>query len=320
MMDWLRRLFAWRAAGPRSGAAARRAVAAQRPADHGERPDLAPVTIPAGSAVADAELDAQFFFWLTGIEIARGSRLIKYEAQTLSYLDGLIGVDGRMREDLLPRARAIIPQIMHSLRDESQSIHALSMRVTRDPNLVVEVIRIANSVGYHSDTPAEDLAQAIMRVGTEGLRRAIAKVLLKPIFDSQADPMLARAAERLWQHSELQANLCVRRAHQAGLDGFEAYVIGLMHDTGWTALLRALGRSPYPAISSPTSDTFLRALVLRRDRLFATMTENWQLGHTMNSLAREIFEGGFAQAPSPMAQAVWQADREACRQVLRLTE
>ena len=216
----------------------------------------------------------------------------------------------------MPRARAVIPQLMSSLRDESQSVQALSARVARDPNLVVAVLQLANSPGYGTGAPIEDLTQAIGRLGTDGLRQAIARVLLKPIFDAQADPLVGRTAERLWRHAEAKAALCQQTARLARVEPFDAYLAGLMHNVGWTACFRALDRSRN-GVPASLSVAFVRALAPRRERLFALLLQSWRLSDPMTALAEEVLAAGFVGARQPLATLLLSADRAAFLQLLR---
>jgi hypothetical protein len=280
------------------------AAAVAPPAGGTQSIDVAP-PVPA---------ELQFFSWLTGDPPAQGA-ISPIEQGLLVHLDAVMATEAE-RSELVPRARAIIPQLMHSLRDDSQSAQALTARVARDPNLVVEVLRLAGGVGYGTGSPVADLTQAIGRLGTDGLRRAIARILLKPIFDAQADPLLGRTAERLWQHSEGTANLCLRTAGIARAEPFDAYLAGLMYNVGWTAAFRALDRAPggAPAVMSAE---FVRELGPRRDRLFAHLVHSWSVSDSLNALAGEILTMGLESVRLPLGTLLRSADRAAFLQLRR---
>jgi len=307
LLLWLRR----RGRAPDSPASAPGGLAAApRPA-----PDAPAQAEPDGvDAAAPPAPELQFFSWLTGDPPAEGA-LTAFERTLLAHLDAVTASD-EQRGELVPRARAIIPQLMHSLRDENQSVQSLTARVARDPNLVVEVLRLAGSIGYRTGTPVGDLTQAVGRLGTDGLRRAIARILLKPIFDAQADPLLGRTAERLWQHSEGTANLCLQTASIARVDPFDAYLAGLMYNVGWTAAFRAMDRS---TLGAPPlmSAAFVRALAELRDRLFAHLVQSWSLSDSLSALAGEILIVGFENAQLPLGTVLRSADRAAFLQLQR---
>jgi len=321
MANWVNRLLRWASGERAESAGPQMADAGDGDAAGAAASDVAPVLGPgvpeaqAGELAEIADLEVEFFQWLLGETSVAAPLDPVAEQRILGFVDDVLQSD-QMREDLLPRARSVIPELLHSLRDDNQSTRALSARVARDPNLVVEVIHLANSVWYRADKKVIDLMQAISRLGTEGLRRAIARVLLKPIFDAHGDPLLGRATQRLWQHSELKASLCLQQAASVGIDPFGSYLAGLMHNVGWTAAFRAIDRSPGGA---PTrfSPAFINALAPRRDRLFATLVRSWELSDSLTTLADEVLTVGFPNAKSPLGQLLQYADRTSCQQLLQ---
>ncbi len=318
MANLLRRLRDWLQERPAPQEAALAATAASpgvadaagpTAGDELGRPGFAP------GATASLAEDLRIFQWLTQGALVAADEPSAIEYGLLAHLDAVLR-SSELREDLVPRARSIIPQLMHSLRDPSQSVQSLAARIARDPNLVVEVIRAANSVAYRADGATGDLLQAIARLGTEGVRRAIARVLLKPIFDAQADPLLGAAAERLWRQSELKATLCMQQAASVNVESFEAYLVGLMHNVGWTAAFRAIDRSAHGAPHEFTHG-FVRALDERRERLFAQLARSWQISDTLTQLAEEILARGLPQAESALARLLRVADLVSARQLMQ---
>lgn len=301
----MKRLLRWfqRRAGDSDAPAA--AAPSSAPARSGPAAARPPATAP----------DLQFFTWLTGIDVADRAAADIGEEHLLRHLD-TAAASAELRLALVPRAGAIIPQLLASLRDDAQSAQALTARVARDPNLVVEVLRLANAVGYGAGAPVGDLAQAVGRLGTEGLRRAIARILLKPIFDAQAESLLGRAADRLWQHSEAKAQLCLQTAAIARVEPFDGYLAGLMHNVGWTATLRALDGA-LVAVPRQFGAAFVRALAPRRDRLFAQLVQTWDLSAPLSALAAQVLAHGFAGAEAPLGMLLLSADRAAFLQLQR---
>jgi HD-like signal output (HDOD) protein len=242
------------------------------------------------------------------------------EQRMLARLDATLASDST-RNALVPRAAAVIPQLLNSLRDESQSSLVLATKIAKDPLLVAEVIRLANSAHNSlrggDGAPSTDLPQAVTRIGIEGLRRAIARVVLKPIFDAQADPLSARTAPRLWLHSEAQSAECMRLCRVAGIDPFEGYLAGLMHNIGWTAALRVIGRSE-ASIPKHFSHAFVRAFESTCDRFFAMLVMPWELTESITALAKEILDGGLEASRSPLGQALGAAERHASLQLISM--
>lgn len=286
-------------------------------------PSLAAALAPGpGAAPVQGEpplaLELRYFQWLTGMRVCVEAPLAAAEQRLLGRLDEALASEA-LRAQLLPRARSVIPHLLHSLRDPMQSTRGLAARVARDPNLVVEVIRMANSAGYRGAEPVGDLMLAIVRLGTEGLRRAVAKVLLKPIFDDQSNPLLARTTARLWQQSEIQADLCLGQAAGAGLDPMDAFMAGLLHNVGWTATFRVLDADPQCGrgrLPDPLSAAFVGALAAPRDQLGAALLRAWDLSPGLNRLADETRAADAHAANGAMAQLLQRADQSACERVL----
>lgn len=304
MIPWLRRV-----AGRLGGRADEPSAPPSPQPVHGT--PVAPATAVVVAAVPEADLQNRFLPWLFGGLL--DGPLRDHEQRVLGQLDALIAARNSLAA-LLPRAPAVIPQLMNSLRDERQSTGALAQRVARDPHLVVEVIRMANGAQTRGDVPVTDIAEAIRRLGLGGLHRAILRVVLKPMFDGQGDSLTARCTQRLWQHSEAKAEACQQQAGARGLDPFEGYLAGLMHNVGWTAALRAVDR--IDARLPPPSLAFAAAVEARRDTLFGLLATPWQLSEAFTALAGELQISGVAQARSALGQALCAADHQASLQML----
>ncbi|HEY4065751.1 MAG TPA: HDOD domain-containing protein [Burkholderiaceae bacterium] len=293
-----------------------------RPSAPPPRSVAKPVPNPLASALtsmphAAPEIDLQqpLFEWLIGSGPALDTSLHDSEKVLLAQLDAVLASDVS-RNALLPRAPAVIPQLMNSLRDEAQSSGALAQRIAKDPHLVAEVIRMANGAQTRGGAAVVDLAEAIGRLGIEGLRRAIARVVLKPMFVGAADSLSARCADRVWQHSEAQATACQHEAVARGLAPFEGYLTGLMHNIGWSAALRAIDRSNGGA-PSHFSRAFIHEFESRRERFFALLVMPWQLTESLTALGAEMLErGGLAATRSPLGQALHAANEKASREML----
>ena len=100
---------------------------------------------------------------------------------------------------------------MKTLRDEGYSSVDVAGRISKDAVLTAEVVRSATSAFQRGDEEGEiDLARAVTMIGTQGLRRAIANVVLRPIFDAKGDTFSARAATQIWKDADRKARLSCR--------------------------------------------------------------------------------------------------------------
>ncbi|MDH5540826.1 MAG: HDOD domain-containing protein, partial [Rhizobacter sp.] len=262
----------------------------------------APTQIDAAMLLGgEAGLDLAFFAWIVQSPAGAEGPLGDREHRALQHLDRLVA-DTRAHSGLLPRAAAMVPQLLARLRADASSLAELSQHVSRDVTLVAEVIRMANSPYYRRPTVVVVLDHAIQVLGVEGLRSAIARVVLKPLIDVRSGELVARSAKRLWEHTDKKAQLCAALARSKGLDPFEAYLLGLVHNAAWNALLRSIdGVQGQQAWRFGAE--FVAALGLRRDRLFAVIARQWQLQDSLQQVALDIAQRGLAaDAPAHVLQ------------------
>lgn len=279
----------------------------QVPARQGARPAPGSPIPPAAPLAAPADADLAFFAWLVqrpvDAQVLPGAR----EHQALLQLDRLVADTGA-HGALLPRAAAVIPQLLASLRRESSSLARLLQQVSRDVTLVAEVVRMANSPYYRRAEVVVELEHAIRVLGVDGLRSAIARAVLKPLFEVRSGELVTRSADRLWEHTQRQAQLCAVLARSKGLDSFEGYLMGLVHNAAWSTVLRAMegvaGEQPWGL-----GPAFVAELGLRRDRLFGVIAQRWQLTDNLTQTAADVARQGLASAASPQGQLLYMGNR-----------
>ncbi len=307
MKAWFTRLFT-SAPKPTSTPSASEASSAAAPA--GPRAAaLAPQ--PAAPAQARAggrsNIDVAFLCWLVDQPGAARAQTSARETRALQVLDHLAS-DAGAHQGVLPRAAAVVPQLLARLRDAASSSSQLAEYVTRDVTLVAEVMRISNSAHYRRGEPVVELGHAIRLVGHSGLQSAIARSVLRPVFDARGGELVTRTAKRLWEHTQHKAQLCAALARSEGQDPFEGYLMGLVHNAVWSAVLRSLDgvESNEPWSFSPT---LVMALGLRRDRLFEIIARKWQLSESLTRVAADVAGGGLAEVASVQGRVLAAGDR-----------
>lgn len=336
---WWRRLTQWLRPGRRPGASAGATLRATAAANLPARPVTtarAPVPLPASNlmvagvaeAVAQVPVDPPelqpaspaFVAWLLALPTPPGPAAANRSGapelpphpaglHMIAQLDRVIASDA-LCSQLLPRAPDVVPRLMKTLRDESYSSVDVAQRISRDLLLTAEVIRMASNSVLRNGEDSPDLPRAVAVIGTQGLRRAIARVVVRPLFDARADTLLARAAPQIWEDADKKSRLCLALAAGLALDPLDAYLAGLLHNTGWTAALRAIDGLDDTLVPPPAAmahPEIIVPLLARRDKLFAKMLTLWQISDPLAQLADEIFHGGLGAAKSPLAELLRQA-------------
>ncbi len=285
-----------------------------------------PETPPADGALDPRTIEehkVRFFCWMVGVPAApvgtdSPSTAI---AALMGRLDEVIASES-LRAGLLPRAPHVVPQLMKTLRDEHYSSVDVASRISKDVVLTAEVVRSATSAfqrgGDNDDGSEIDLARAVAMIGTQGLRRAIASVVLRPIFDARGNTLSARAATQIWKDADKKARLCAALAAQQALDPFDGYLAGLLHNSGWTAALRAIDGFQDIAVSAAelAHAEVVPQLLRRRDTLFGAFVETWQLSPAIDLVAAEVGSRGIDAVQSLLGTALRDAERLAAMHLL----
>ena len=265
---------------------------------------------PVDLAVAEADdgiaanaAGTESIAWLIGVLVAADAAMRTAEHAAVARIDALLA-DNRHTTQLLPRAPAVIPQLLGALRQRDPSLNVLVERVSKDIVLIAEVMRMAGSAHYAGDVGS--LSRAVATLGESGLRVAISRVLLRPLLQVQGGVLSQSAGQRLWDYAEQKAHWCGLRAPAWQLDPFDAYMAGLMHAAGWILALRAIDGCAL--LQHAWSGEFIEALIVRRDLIFGRVTMDWQVSPAITRLAHEAIDPGLRREGSKLAKLLLASD------------
>lgn len=134
-----------------------------------------------------------------------------------------------VRLDALPPFSPVVARLLEELNGEVQSFRRLSLRISEDPGLAAQVLRMANSALYGRRGEVSSLLVAVNLIGIDRLRALVLTYGVRQMFRPVARLPLAR---RIWRHSLATAILAADFAMDAGSDAMEDYTAGLLHDIG----------------------------------------------------------------------------------------
>ena len=234
MYQWLQRLFA----GPApAGAGASALPAAQAPRIMSAQ-NAAPV---ARQAVPFDQLDLVNRLYHHWMFDTQGESEFDTRAQEALVLDALAAILDSQQSGsaLVRRMPGMIPHLLQSLRNDHFSSVQLSRTISNDVVLVAAVIRAANS-SLNGTGAITSVEHAVMLIGQEGLRHLITSVAFRPIIDMHSGYFTRTLAPRIWDHSERCAQANRALAESMGIDPFEAFLAGLVHNVGLIVSLRVM--------------------------------------------------------------------------------
>jgi HD-like signal output (HDOD) protein len=128
-----------------------------------------------------------------------------------------------------PRRPSLLPQLLRAMNDEEVSRRELVTIISRDPSLVGNLLKMANSSFYRvSAQPVESIDRAVVILGNDGIRSLIAAALAQPVFHIRGGDF-PKFPEIAWEHTFRTASATV--THTAIVeksDPFAAQLLGLV--------------------------------------------------------------------------------------------
>lgn len=271
-------------AGPARVGAGKVAATREHPAAVGCPGDWGGLADPRRLA---ADVDLDFYPWLAGLEAFVARPLHASEERVLESLEQMLSGE-RPSTELVPRLPMVIPQLMRSLRDQETTGAQLVRQIERDPVLVGEAIRMANSPYYRRSRPVSGIAQAVVRLGHDGLQQLVARVAFYPIFSLRSGHAGNLVGARIWSQSERCALACHCLARRKGEDVFAAYLAGLVSNVGLIVGFRVMDQVLKGQEDQiPDALEFYRVFIDLAQRFTRRILNEWDFPETIVRAAAE---------------------------------
>lgn len=194
--------------------------------------------------------------------------------------------------DRLPRRPQLLPALMRATGNGEASSAAIAALVQQDPTLTGNVLRIANSAYYRvPGKPLESVDRAIVRLGSEGMRRIVAASLLQPVMDSERGAFSGYSTV-IWEHSLAAAAAAAAYTHDNdGSLASSAHMAALVRGLGSIVVVHAT-RDAYARHPSLVPDPAVAAALLdRAGATAARIATSWGLPtETVDALSTPLPE------------------------------
>jgi HD-like signal output (HDOD) protein len=140
-----------------------------------------------------------------------------------------------------PRRPSMLPQLLRAVNDEDVSRRELVGIISRDPSLVGNLLKMANSPFYRVNSQAvESIDRAVVILGNEGIRSLIAAALTQPVFQIRGGDF-PKFPEIAWEHTFRTASATVTHAAIVEKsDPFAAQLLGLVHGMAAIVVFRVV--------------------------------------------------------------------------------
>ena len=190
--------------------------------------------------------------------------------------------------------------------DPNSGVDDVIARVERDPKLVAELLRAANSAAYRGMPKVLDLGEAGRRLGIRRLGEIAQREALRGAFRSHHKGW-ARVLGRMWRNTVVTAEAARTLAERMELRNLGAiYTMGLFVDIGQVLvvdLARGLGWSP-PPDGFPRGQ-LARELKGRHAELGTLLLKSWELPTSMLAIALHHHDPEKLPSGTPVARHAW---------------
>ncbi len=136
--------------------------------------------------------------------------------------------------EALPTFPENILQLQALCNNPDASIEQISERITADPALTAEVMRLSNSAGFVTGKRVKNVNEAVMIIGLKNLDAILTVAAARKILDKRY-----KKFEQVWSHCNRTAFYARSLAMQIGLSSIidQVFIGGLLHDIGKIVLL-----------------------------------------------------------------------------------
>lgn len=139
----------------------------------------------------------------------------------------------------LPPAPKILPELLTLLRKEDIDTSRVVDLIAYDPGITAAVLRLCNSAYFAGGAPADDLHEAVARVGFRQVYLLVAAVSGAKLLGPEQKGYGIDTGE-LWKHSVTASVAAQLIAEEKGGDAGLVFTATLLHDIGKIILAEAL--------------------------------------------------------------------------------
>jgi HD-like signal output (HDOD) protein len=172
--------------------------------------------------------------------------------------------DPASQKKYFPRRPSLLPELIRAINDENVSVRQVVPIVARDPALVGNLLRVANSSYYRVTTQAiETIERALVILGSDGLRSVMAAALMQPIFHVPGAGGASRFPEVVWEHAVRSAHAAIPHASLVErANPFAAELLALIWGLAEIVIFRAVLEHCAPSRPQEGIDPLVVASVL----------------------------------------------------------
>lgn len=163
----------------------------------------------------------------------------------------------------LPPMPQIAKKVFELLEDPDFSFVELVRIISRDANITVAILKLANSAFYSPKNEIVNLTQAMSYLGVKAIKSLVIFLSTKSLFNYGRVKLID---QKLWEHSvatAIMSRLIMLKVDKKLVE--EAFLLGLIHDLGISIMRMNIDK--YEDILQEVFNDKLNLLELENDRL-----------------------------------------------------
>jgi HD-like signal output (HDOD) protein len=175
---------------------------------------------------------------------------------------------------------------LRNLIQQDADISEIATLLSKEPHLSARLIKLANSVLFHSRFHVSNVKTAITRLGMQKVSNLVTGFAITQSFLNNKTRGIEHELKRSWQISNRVASITTSLAqHHGQIDPDQALLAGQIHNIGDTPLLLHLNRLPV-LIESPEMKQKVIIMVLKRlsAKVGTAILKKWQFPPDMVQL------------------------------------
>jgi putative nucleotidyltransferase with HDIG domain len=204
---------------------------------------------------------------------------------------------------ILPVYDPIAIKLQEAIASKTEDMLEIESLIMSDQALAAEVLRAANSPFYCGLSPVKTIRTAIVRLGTQQMRRLVILVSERNKYKAQ-NPQLQNMLVDLWQHASttaLAAQWLSKRLHSTGIEEI-CFLGGLLHDIGKLIMLRAVDEiAKSEGGKLPESGKRLVGILMAaHSRIGHDLLQKWHVPEIYCQIARDHHSGNISSGDLPL--------------------
>ncbi|MCB9556752.1 MAG: HDOD domain-containing protein [Deltaproteobacteria bacterium] len=216
----------------------------------------------------------------------------------------------------MPAPPGLIGRLMAKINDPDSSVDEVAKILGSDPTSSVRLLKLANSAFYGMMGKISTVQRAVVVLGFKTVYSLVVTIWTHTLAARSRDADEFRLLSSMFAHgltSAISASLLVRSRESVIPD--DAFMAGLLHDIGRTALVCQLGKDYEDRVLLPAehgnqslTELELSVLGFSHTELGAELMSQWHLPQFLSAVAARHHDAEIDRDSEPLLAAVMLAD------------